>query len=51
MTPAEALGGLDADLARRGWSAEGATDVLVAEAAAVLALSLIHISEPTRRLT
>jgi ribosomal protein S18 acetylase RimI-like enzyme len=36
MTPAEALGGLDADLARRGWSAEGATDVLVAEAATVL---------------
>jgi ribosomal protein S18 acetylase RimI-like enzyme len=37
MAPAEALAGLDAALARRGWSAEGATDVLVAEAAAVLA--------------
>jgi GNAT superfamily N-acetyltransferase len=37
MTPADTLAGLDAELARRGWSAEGATDVLVAEATAVLA--------------
>jgi GNAT superfamily N-acetyltransferase len=37
MTPAEALAGLDAELAHCGWSAEGATDVLVAEAGTVLA--------------
>jgi GNAT superfamily N-acetyltransferase len=37
VSPAEAWTSLDAELARRGWSSEGPTDVLVAEADAVLA--------------
>src|SRR6266536_2705862 len=36
VAPAEARAGLDAELARRGWSTEGPTDVLVADAATVL---------------
>jgi arginase len=51
MTPAEALGGLDADLARRGWSAEGATDVLVAEAATVLGRTAAAIASPPADVT
>jgi GNAT superfamily N-acetyltransferase len=37
VSPAEVRIGLDAELARRKWTCEGATDVLVAEAGAVLA--------------
>jgi ribosomal protein S18 acetylase RimI-like enzyme len=37
VAPIESLGPLDADLERRGWAAEGATDVLVASAATVAA--------------
>jgi len=37
VSPAEERIGLDAELARRKWTREGATDVLVAEAGAVLA--------------
>src|SRR5215208_8120715 len=37
VSPAEERTGLDAELARRGWTREGATDVLVADADAVLA--------------
>ncbi len=37
VSPAEERTGLDAELARRGWTSEGATDVLVADADAVLA--------------
>jgi GNAT superfamily N-acetyltransferase len=37
VSPAEERTGLDAELARRKWTWEGATDVLVAEADAVLA--------------
>jgi GNAT superfamily N-acetyltransferase len=37
MTPAEALAGLDAELARRGWSTTGRTDVLIAATDGVLA--------------
>jgi N-acetylglutamate synthase len=37
VSPAEERTGLDADLARRGWAREGATDVLVADTGAVLA--------------
>jgi ribosomal protein S18 acetylase RimI-like enzyme len=37
VSPAEERAGLDADLARREWTREGATDVLVADAEAVLA--------------
>jgi ribosomal protein S18 acetylase RimI-like enzyme len=37
VSPAEERTGLDAELARRGWTREGPTDVLVADADAVLA--------------
>ena len=37
VSPAEERTGLDAELARRGWTPDGATDVLVADADAVLA--------------
>jgi GNAT superfamily N-acetyltransferase len=37
VSPAEERTGLDADLARRGWTREGATDVLVADTGAALA--------------
>jgi ribosomal protein S18 acetylase RimI-like enzyme len=37
VAPTETQTGLDAELARRGWSTEGATDVLVAAAGTVLA--------------
>src|SRR3954467_11888018 len=37
VSPAEERAGLDAELARRGWTREGPTDVLVADADAVLA--------------
>jgi N-acetylglutamate synthase len=37
IAPAEAHAGLDTELAARGWSAEGSTDVLVADADEVLA--------------
>lgn len=37
VSPAEERTGLDAELTRRGWTSEGATDVLVADADAVLA--------------
>ncbi len=37
VSPAEQRSGLDAELARRGWTREGSTDVLVADAQAVLA--------------
>jgi arginase len=37
VSPAEEHTGLDAELARRGWTPDGATDVLVADADAVLA--------------
>ncbi len=37
VSPAEAWTSLDSELARRGWSSEGPTDVLVADATAVLA--------------
>jgi GNAT superfamily N-acetyltransferase len=36
IAPAEARAGLDDELARRGWSTEGPTDVLAADAATVL---------------
>jgi N-acetylglutamate synthase len=39
VSPAEERTGLDAELARREWTREGATDVLVADADAVLAAS------------
>jgi GNAT superfamily N-acetyltransferase len=37
VSPAEAWTSLDSELVRRGWSSEGPTDVLVADAGAVLA--------------
>jgi GNAT superfamily N-acetyltransferase len=37
VAPAEERAGLDAELARRGWTPDGATDVLVADAGAALA--------------
>jgi arginase len=37
VSPAEERAGLDAELARRGWTSEGAADVLVADARTVLA--------------
>jgi N-acetylglutamate synthase len=37
VSPAEAWTSLDAELARRGWSSEGPTDVLVADTGTVLA--------------
>ena len=37
VSPAEAWTSLDSELARRGWSSEGPTDVLVADTDAVLA--------------
>ena len=37
VSPAEAWTSLDSELARRGWSSEGPTDVLVADSATVLA--------------
>lgn len=37
VAPAEQRAGLDSELARRGWAPDGATDVLVADAGAVLA--------------
>jgi arginase len=37
VSPAEAWTSLDSELARRGWSSEGPTDVLVGDAALVLA--------------
>ena len=37
VSPAEERTGLDAELARRGWTREGTTDVLVADAGAALA--------------
>jgi arginase len=39
VSPAEARTSLDQELARRGWSGEGPTDVLVADTHAVLALT------------
>jgi N-acetylglutamate synthase len=39
VSPAEARTSLDRELARRGWSSEGPTDVLVADTHAVLALT------------
>ena len=39
VSPAEARTSLDQELARRGWSSEGPTDVLVADTHAVLALT------------
>jgi GNAT superfamily N-acetyltransferase len=44
ISPAQTYAGLDAELARRGWSAQGATDVLVAGPDAVLAGTLAGAS-------
>jgi N-acetylglutamate synthase len=41
VTPLEARTGLDAELGRRGWSTQGATDVLVADADTVLARTAV----------